>query len=400
MAEIQLYHHEAGRRGKPDRLDADIAHLIGAVLLKQDPQARFDLRVHGGVENKVPEEPSSGDLVVRIGGEISSHLLTNASRSRVAEVTKQHYDSIQRSTSSLSVDTSAFKPQEVTLATNGKAGDSGVGTAVAFIDTPNYLPWERFLAVDIKDLIDDIYQDSGRVPSNLATISGVDHIEGIRADGKVGVDVAYCDGYKVLTDIVVAVNHEENTNIELELTNVIKAYLGIIANRHPSAILTSPNITINGYGPWTNEAGWTVDAGDREAKPQNDYFGAWGNVADAPFGEDPSKPEGPASMLARYIAVNVVGIKLASFAKVILSYKIGEDQPRLNIYTAGTSTVPQKELELAMKSALGNLSIKATAERFSLRSPELYRQVALESDMFHNPNLPWNQVHPGLYAGR
>ena len=51
MYEQILHSFEAGRRGKPDELESQIAHLIGARILEIDPNARFDLRVAGGYDS-------------------------------------------------------------------------------------------------------------------------------------------------------------------------------------------------------------------------------------------------------------------------------------------------------------------------------------------------------------
>ena len=69
MNERILHSFEAGRRGKPDELESNIAHLIGSHLLKKDRQARFDLRVAGGYDSHA-KKPK-----IRISGEVSSHVL-------------------------------------------------------------------------------------------------------------------------------------------------------------------------------------------------------------------------------------------------------------------------------------------------------------------------------------
>ena len=48
MSERVLHSFEAGRRGKPDELDANIAHLLGAFFLEMNPLARFDIRIIKG----------------------------------------------------------------------------------------------------------------------------------------------------------------------------------------------------------------------------------------------------------------------------------------------------------------------------------------------------------------
>ena len=68
MTEKIIHSFEAGRRGKPDELDSNIAHLIGSHLLKKDSNARFDLRVAGGYDSQA-QKPK-----IRISGEVNQAL--------------------------------------------------------------------------------------------------------------------------------------------------------------------------------------------------------------------------------------------------------------------------------------------------------------------------------------
>src|SRR3989338_6214488 len=126
--ELQLHSFEAGRRGKPDELETQIAHLIGAQFLEIDPNARFDLRVAGGHNHQQDK------LEVRVSGEVSRNIL------------------------------------EI----------SGINDpiAVAYRHTPNNLPWERYLAVHFRNLLDIIYKNNGKVPPALAEASGIKYLEG------------------------------------------------------------------------------------------------------------------------------------------------------------------------------------------------------------------------------
>src|SRR3989338_4999635 len=90
MTEHILHSFEAGRRGKPDELDANIAHLIGLHLLQKDPRARFDLRVAGGYDH-LARKPK-----IRISGEVSSHLLEDTLYDEIKDLIRVHYNRIQQ----------------------------------------------------------------------------------------------------------------------------------------------------------------------------------------------------------------------------------------------------------------------------------------------------------------
>ena len=96
-------------------------------------------------------------------------------------------------------------------------------------------------------------------------------------------------------------------------------------------------------------------------------------------------------MLARYIAVQVVGNDLADFARVALRYTIGEEEVGLNITTNGTGKVFQEELHRWVRNNIP-LRISDVIVKFNLRNPQLYRQLAADSDFFQNIALPWNKV--------
>lgn len=389
MAEKILHSFEAGRRGKPDELDSGLAHLIGAHFLEADRDARFDVRVAGSYSIKESKP------LVRVSGEVSEALLGGEACKTIPRVVADHYNFVHRTT--LKPDDFVFdialKPQALPLASNGNAGDSGNPIAVAYRDTPNRLPWERHIAVGLRDTIDDIFHKSGQVPERLASASGIHHIQGLRADGKVGVDVLY-EGAQLIgiPAITLAVEHDGSMDVRHlrhELFHVVSAYLDIIASAY-CIDFGVPIVVVNGNGAW-NAGGWRADEGSREAKPHRDGFGSYGVAEDSFSGEDPTKPSGTGTFLARYIAVQIVGNGLADFARVALRYTIGEEDVGLNVSTLETGKLEQRELEKLVRGTVG-LRIKDAIGQFGLREPALYRQIVCGSDFFHDPELLWNKI--------
>ena len=176
-----LHTFEAGRRGKPDEIEGALGSLIGALLV----DGRFDLRIGGSYQDGKPK--------VRVSGEISKHLLNDRLRENIVRIIVDYYNKVRRT----SLEPKDFiivyepKPQAVLLAQNGNAGDSGNAIAVAYKNTPNNLPWERFLAVAVRDIIDYIFQHDGMVPPDIAQASKVHELAGLRDDGKVRFNVLY-----------------------------------------------------------------------------------------------------------------------------------------------------------------------------------------------------------------
>lgn len=400
MTILELIEHsfEAGRRGKPDELESGIANLIGAYLLSLDEQARFDLRVSGSFRDGKP--------LVRLSGEVSKHLLEFPNlEDEIKEIVRQHYEIVHRT--NLEHDDIRFefnfKPQSTNLALNGKSGDIGKPIAVAYAGTPENLPWERFLAVELRNIFDSIYQNRGHLEGNvLCELSGVQTLNGLRADGKIAVDATYI-GHRLhsIERITAAIEHEKSLSLQElreKTTAIIQARLGVIGGVY-DALLEPRCIEINGAGEF-NQGGWQTDEGTREAKSYRDGFSTYGVAEDSFSGEDPSKPSGTGTLLARHIAVSVVRSKLAEFARVALGYNIGSDEVSLNIFTNGTATVPQgtsaSPQEYIHNVVRKNfpLGVNEASKLFDLRNPETFRRIATASDYFQDNLFPLDQAFP------
>lgn len=405
MSEKILHSFEAGRRGKPDELDSNIANIIAAEFLEINPDARFDVRVHGGYcrsENK-PK--------IAISGEVSDYILQQDGLDiKLSDAIISHYNRVHdTSLSSNDITISyEFKPQSSSLALNGHAGDSGNPIAVAYRYGPSRLPWERHLAVELRDIIDSCaYPPSERdkvmKEHSIGTpYEAVERIVGLKKDGKVGVNMLY-DGIKPLgiESITIAAEHEEKLAVEelrerlgIVVSNFLQIYETRISKlarqrKWPTFdFVGNPTIIINGLGAW-NQGGWQVDEGNREAKSYRDGFGTYGVMEDSFAGEDSSKPSATGTMLARYIAVNVVAKGLADFARVALTYTIGREEVGLNVTTNGTATVPQEEIHQWVREIF-QLRIKDAVKLFGLKSSFFYKIIASDSDYFHCFAFPWN----------
>lgn len=395
LLEKVLHSFEAGRRGKPDELDSAIANLIAAHFLEMNNNARFDVRVNGSWD-MIRDIP-----VVRVSGEVSRSILdTRGIEETLYSAIVDYFNKVHKT--NLTADdfrvTFSFKPQADTLATNGSAGDSGSAIAVAYRKSPLFLPWERYIAVELRNIFDEIFQNEGKVPEYIAEKSGIRNLKGLRADGKIGPVDALYTGTEIdsIKNIIIAVEHEPSLGLKYlrgAIGAIVNAYLSILQEQYDLK-LGAPKIITNGRGAWTR-GGWRVDEGTREAKPQRDYFSSYGVNEDSFAGEDPTKPSGTGTILARNAAVQIVAHDLADFARVVLTYPIGQDDVGINVTTQGTGKLNQEVMERAIKESLP-LTINAGIKYFGLRSPALYRSFVESSDLFHNGKYPWNQANISL----
>lgn len=425
MIERIVHSFEAGRRGKPDELDSIIANMIANLFMIKNNNARFDLDVSGDYS------PADDKIIINIGGEISESLLQVPNlESSIAKGVVLIYNTTLGTRlipDNFRINFN-FKKQADVLASNGEAGDIGHCIAVAYRQAPNYEPWERWLAVELRNVIDYLQghkldgivsKDRERFFGHLGRYYGLQgeklktfvsskmrevpeyFIDGLRPDGKVSVEFLYD-----VTDIVgirpigieritICAEHEPRLDVEElrnRLTQIVSHYINeVLALDLPLGFLRvgTSQIHVNPLGPW-NVGGWRIDSGNREAKPYRDGFGSYGCCEDSFSGEDPTKPSGTGTFLARYIAVQVVGNDLANFARVALTYTAGSKDVGLNITTNGTGKLKQHDVETWVRNNIP-LGINDAIIKFGLRNPRWYEIVAIDSDFFHNPHLPWNK---------
>jgi S-adenosylmethionine synthetase len=394
--ELLLHTFEAGRRGKPDEFESQIAELLGAYILQKDTDARFDLRVNGGFDK------SENQLYIRIGGEISQHIYNLKDLNNdFSQIIRNHYQKIYKNSAESTELLIKFEltPQSVALASNDQAaGDIGTSIAIAFAQTPVYLPIERFLAIEIRDLIDQIYLNDGEVPHDLANSTGIKHINGLRADGKVEVNAYYSEYVAFsIRDINYVFAHEENTSaidISNDLNKLIYHKLDNLQSIYKDINFINANINMCNIGNW-NMGGWRDDAGSREAKPYRDGFASHGTSEDSFTGEDPTKPSAMGSLFARYIATSIIRSDLAKIARVTLTFQGGKKSPNINIFTYGTGVIEQLELEKLIYDNIDS-SISDIIQILELKNYKTFINIADNSDFFSSEEYIWN-IGKALY---
>ncbi len=397
--ETEFHYFEAGRGGKPDELDSGLANVALANALELVPFARCNIRVHGGYDRVGQKQ------VISVSGEVSKQLFDHNLQVIFEGEFFSFLDGIYKcrfNHENVRINLSELKPQDGVLAKNGAvhgpptsdspklwipssggesldeltAGDSCATIAVAYKDGPFNLPPERYLAVKIRDALDQ------------------SKIQWLRPDGKVSVEAEYqkSDLLKI-GHITVAAQHSPDidlSRVRKELGDLVNVEVTEFIRKYSPRCSFSGDIAVNEKGPFVH-GGWEVDEGGSDTKPHRDFFMSYGVCADSPTGEDSTKPEGPMTFLAREIANYIVRNNLAGFAKVSLAIDIGKKEPRLlHIYTNGTARVPLSEIYRQVREHIP-LTYGKVVQRLELFNPTLYRQIARDSDYFQNPNLPWNK---------
>ena len=393
--ETELHYFEAGRRGKPDERDTNLANAISAYFRTIAPLSRFDVRPSGRYESK------RAKLVVDIAGEVSAAVLDHPLlEQELTDLVIEDFKAVERTSATPDLEVRVgLNRQDDTLAANAKnrrAGDSETAIAVACANTPLNLPWERYIAVFIRDVIDNIFQHNGTVPEPLSTATGIRQLEWLRADGKISVEAECRSGQLLrLTGVVVAVQHDESVKareVRKDITRLVKGCLSLLEDLYGQQF-KEPRVSVNNHKQGLFiQGGWYTDSGSREAKPYRDGFSSHGVTGDSFSGEDPSKPSAALTFIARNAACWVVQNGLADFAKVTTAIRIGDEKPRLHVHTNGTlrKGMTQKELNRLINTEIRPLRLADAIDAFGLGKPETYELIRRTSDYFQNPSYPWN----------
>lgn len=367
---------EAGRLAKPDELEMQVVQSLGEHVLAVGQalgiKPRFNIRIGGGWHQK------EGKLAFNVSGEVSQKILEEDLTKDFDSIIIDHYNAVHKS--SLEADQfiityHALNKQATDLARNVKAGDLGYPTALAVARSPLYLPWERYLAVELRDRIDSSC------------------LQGMLADGKIHVESSYYEGvHEKVEEIVLAVEHEKSLNPKKLEDHLMYITSTLLEENHKKYGLdfTDCKLFVNTNGPFVKGSHIT-DGGHNEAKPHRDRCSHSLNE-DSLSGEDPTKVSGTGSFLARYIANQIIHNNLAEYAEVTLRYLIGTNDVAVRVYTAETGTKRHQEDLVQWVRENFPLTIPEAIEQFDLWNPEVYRKTAEASDFFHSPEFAWNKV--------
>ncbi len=371
-----LHSFEAWRRGKPDELESQIANIIVTQLLKKISNGKADIRVIGDWDSK-KQTPK-----LFIYWEISDIVFkdfqwfkecNNAIISYYKKVTKNNLPEDQIT---WDVKWQSHSLQE--NSENNKSWDTGTCIGIAYNNTPVYLPWERHLAVWLRDMIDADF---------INETSEFFDWELLESDGKIEVLAKYKDNnLESIPEISFAIQHKQEYSLSLlreHTKDLVEHYFNKFWLN-----LELPKIMVNSAWP-RHEWWWKVDAWSREAKPHRDGFSSYGHCEDSFSGEDPSKPSKSWTLLARKIACFLVKNDYCCFAKVMLCFRIWMEKPFVHIFTNNTSSYDQETLEFIINNNF-DLEIAKWIKEANLTDYETYNKIVNASDYFQSEEFYWN----------
>lgn len=241
------------------------------------------------------------------------------------------------------------------------AGDQGTVYGYATNETWAKLPTPVLVANDICRRLDDSMHDGT--------------IRDIGPDGKAQVTVEYRGGKPVrIKNIIVSVQHKATKDLEELRREVITEILYPLLDHYKMDKNTE--ILINPSGRFV-EGGPAADTGLTGRKIMVDTYGGLAAHGGGSFsGKDPTKVDRSGSYMARAIARNVVGARLADECQVAISYAIGKAEPTaVEIDTFGTAKVDE---EIIRKAVLDVFDLRPAAiiSLLHLRSPHYTETTA------------------------
>jgi S-adenosylmethionine synthetase len=196
----------------------------------------------------------------------------------------------------------------------------------------------------------------------------------LRPDGKSQVSVEYVDNKPVRIEaVVISTQHSNDVSID-DLRHEVKKH--IIDAVVPSNMVDSQTkYHINPTGRFV-VGGPHGDTGLTGRKIIVDTYGGMGRHGGGAFsGKDPTKVDRSACYMARYIAKNIVGSKLATRCEVQLAYAIGVAEPvSVMVDTFGTGSIPDERFTQLVRENF-SLTPRGIIDTLKLRRP-IYRKTA------------------------
>jgi len=258
------------------------------------------------------------------------------------------------------------------------AGDQGIMYGYAFDETENLMP----LTCDL----------ANKLTMKLAALRKEEGAFWLRPDGKAQVTMKYDENGNPLkiSSIVISTQHAENVNYDY-IENTIKydVIYSVIDNKW---ISYDTKIYINPTGRFVI-GGPAGDTGLTGRKIMVDTYGGIGRHGGGAFsGKDPTKVDRSAAYMARYVAKNIVGARLAKKAEVSLSYIIGCAEPdAVTINTFGTETIKKEYINEIVKDTF-SFSVANILEALDLRKPQFLKTAAYGHFGRENMNFKWEEL--------
>lgn len=372
---------ESVTEGHPDKICDQISDAILDAYLKKDKYSRV------AVETMVSKN------TIMIAGEITSNAkidVVKIAREVVKNIgycdddigfnykTCLIFTNINTQSSDIALGVDKQKENEKSSKKIIGAGDQGIMYGYAFDETKNLMP----LTCDL----------ANKLTMKLAALRKEEGAFWLRPDGKAQVTMKYDENGNALkiSSIVVSTQHEANIDYNF-IKNTIQydVIYSVIDNKWLSY---DTKIYINPTGRFVI-GGPAGDTGLTGRKIMVDTYGGIGRHGGGAFsGKDPTKVDRSAAYMARYVAKNIVGAKLAKKVEVSLSYVIGCAEPdAITINTFGTETIKKEYINEVVKDTF-SFSVADILEQLDLRKPQFLKTAAYGHFGRENENFKWEEL--------
>jgi len=372
---------ESVTEGHPDKICDQISDAILDAYLEKDMYSRV------AVETMVSKN------TIMIAGEITSNAkvdVTEVAREVVKNIgysdddigfnykTCLIFTNINKQSSDIALGVNKEEENRISGNEIIGAGDQGIMYGYAFDETTNYMP----LACDL----------ANKLTMKLAVLRKEEGAFWLRPDGKAQVTMKYdANGNPIgISSIVVSTQHDANIDYDyIKSTIQYDVIYSVIDNkwlRYDTKIYINPTGRFVIGGP----AG---DTGLTGRKIMVDTYGGIGRHGGGAFsGKDPTKVDRSGAYMARYVAKNIVGAKLAKKAEVCFSYVIGCAEPdSITINTFGTESIRKEYINEIVKDTF-SFSVANILEELDLRKPQFLKTAAYGHFGRENENFKWEEL--------
>ena len=348
-----VFTSESVTEGHPDKIADQISDAILDAMLTDDPMSRVAC-----------ETMVTTGLVI-VAGEVTTRTyvdIPGVVRETVKDIgyTRAKYGFDYETCGVIST-IDKQSPDIAMGVDTGGAGDQGLMFGFACDETEELMPLPIMLA--------------HKLTMQLSKVRKNEVLPYLRPDGKSQVTIEY-DGYNPVRVDTVVISSQHSNEIKLKdlREDIIEKVIRPVI---PADLLDEEHIKyhINPTGRFVI-GGPMGDCGLTGRKIIVDTYGGAGRHGGGAFsGKDPSKVDRSAAYAARWVAKNIVAGGFAKRCEIQLAYAIGVAEPvSVNVNTFGTSTVPECEIENAVKTVF-DLTPKGIMESLDLRKP-IFRKTA------------------------
>ncbi len=384
-----LWTSEAVSAGHPDKVADQLADTVLDAYLKQNPK------------NRVACEVTCMHDEILVTGEVSSIEKIDVEPLIRNKLTQIGYDRDENSYNgntipiTVKINQQSTEIHQAVDKDSGEigAGDQGLMFGYACDETEDYsrgvyMPLAHHLSFEIIKLLEKNMKEQKRENGDWGSV--------FLPDCKSQVTMRYDldeNGFKIpiaIDSIVISTQYREDVDLEL-LRQMIRGYvINDLRERYANLFDNNTKLILQPSGAW-HIGGPASDTGLSGRKIVVDNYGADCPIGGGSFsGKDPSKVDRSAAYMARYIAKNIVGAKLATECRVQLSYAIGVVEPvSVRVETFGTSDYFDDALTQMIEDVV-DLTPQGIIDRLDLTNP-IYSQTA-SGGHFGRNEFTWEKL--------